>query len=1164
MSMQRKFTTICCAALLSLGLAACGGGGDDSATVEPPPPPPPPPPTYPVSLPDDHGLMAGTTMLPHGDTVVGDTTLSCANMDGCTLTVSKDPVTGAYSATATGGEVTVAVAEPPPPPPGPDPVQLAAAQDAARDAWRAARATLAGLAGKESADPAAYQRAVDAVADARAAYDAALMAMTVQAAEEARDDAVAANEMAMAQAAAVIYAYDKPAIAAARTAAMDAAEAAKMAYEAAKAALAGVESIKAIDMASYDMAMAKVEAAKMAYEAAKMAAEAAEMAMLKADAEAQRDAAQDAAENAGTANTDAMKYTGMVQMAEDSALASAKTTAQTAYDAAKKAYDAAKMRFDALSAVNDDGRAKKDDDVDGNFFRASDALDRAKTALDAAMEANDMAQAATVSSDAASHQSAIDTAKGNVDTETAGVAMYAGLVEAAYNSAQAQRNTEEQNRLAEEQRVRDVAAARGRAMQSYMDADTDATNAEKAAEAAAEIAPGSAGAIAAKAAAMAARTAASAAKAAHDAIMDEMTKEQADAQATTAATAAGTANTQYMLAKTQNDAIQTAHQIAEETQRVAGVTAAKNAAGKAVDAARTAMNNADAAAMAAETARDNAKADYEKAMAARTNSAKAKEEYEKAKTAAMAARTAADDAEAAYMAAKAAADGIDDAGTVAAAETARDTAETKSGEAVTAASTADGHKTTAETAEENAMMYASSHTLGLLMVANAQSETDTEARAEAITAWAAQIAAAAGSSTDADNDSRASPTLATVTAAWPGIPDDEDTADTDESAGNMLTVTITNVATAAITSDTVGMPDADPVVQPNAKAIDGLPGFMYGFDISDDTTRILVFTNKDMDAAPVEASEAVTARSVENVAAEIGATNNITKLGTKSGNTYIGAEWTPGTEAPLTGTLTCPSGVACSVDASTAADGTVTINSITGYVFTGSRAAKAAVTACDAACQAAANTYLAFGVWLNEDGNNDDTADDPAFGAFAGTDSATAPVDAAVTGTARYEGSAAGVYTAGSSVDYFQADATLNANFGVAPETGADTAQGTVTGMIDNIMVGGVEMSDVINLFGAENNIGTTGSFSGAARMGDSMVAGDAVTYMYNGRWSGQFYGPTADDTTTADVNESHVAPMAAAGTFGVTGTDNMGTMDDTEDDVTRSYVGAFGAAHKQ
>ena len=69
----------------------------------------------------------------------------------------------------------------------------------------------------------------------------------------------------------------------------------------------------------------------------------------------------------------------------------------------------------------------------------------------------------------------------------------------------------------------------------------------------------------------------------------------------------------------------------------------------------------------------------------------------------------------------------------------------------------------------------------------------------------------------------------------------------------------------------------------------------------------------------------------------------------------------------------------------------------------------------------------------------------------------------------------------------------------------------------------------------------------------------DAVTtYPYNGEWSAQFYNGTADDDTTADVNESQVAPGSVAGTFGVTG-----TMGEGDDAMTRSYLGAFGA-HKE
>ena len=109
MSTRKNFLTACFAAVLATGLAACGGGGDQ-------PDEPPPPMTYNVALPDGHGLSVGMTTLTMGETMIGGTTISCPAADGCTLTVSQDPVTGLYSGVATGGMVTVAVAPPPTPP----------------------------------------------------------------------------------------------------------------------------------------------------------------------------------------------------------------------------------------------------------------------------------------------------------------------------------------------------------------------------------------------------------------------------------------------------------------------------------------------------------------------------------------------------------------------------------------------------------------------------------------------------------------------------------------------------------------------------------------------------------------------------------------------------------------------------------------------------------------------------------------------------------------------------------------------------------------------------------------------------------------------------------------------------------------------------------------
>lgn len=61
-----------------------------------------------VMLPDGHGLNDGMTTIPAGDTVtVGGTQVTCPGTADCVLTISTDGVTGARSATSTGGAVTI-------------------------------------------------------------------------------------------------------------------------------------------------------------------------------------------------------------------------------------------------------------------------------------------------------------------------------------------------------------------------------------------------------------------------------------------------------------------------------------------------------------------------------------------------------------------------------------------------------------------------------------------------------------------------------------------------------------------------------------------------------------------------------------------------------------------------------------------------------------------------------------------------------------------------------------------------------------------------------------------------------------------------------------------------------------------------------------------------
>ena len=336
----------------------------------------------------------------------------------------------------------------------------------------------------------------------------------------------------------------------------------------------------------------------------------------------------------------------------------------------------------------------------------------------------------------------------------------------------------------------------------------------------------------------------------------------------------------------------------------------------------------------------------------------------------------------------------------------------------------------------------------------------------------------------------------------------------------------------------------NPRIIQTARQIDDL-GVFAGYDLweddgdattTTDRARAIVFTNKKQGDDSKLAVVGGAARSVKGQTVSAGELSNVGS----QGNTITGVTWTPSGEAPLTGTLTC--GDTCNIVLGD--EGAVT--TITGYTFTGSRAAVEAVTAADAAED---NDYLMFGLWLEE---SDDGATD-TFGAFAfgGTGYAVS-VQNAVTGKATYSGKAAGAHhRTGEGVNWFHGDASLTANFATA------AAPGTVSGSISNIRVnGGAAMSAPIYLGEATLTDGAA-TFNGAAFMGAETAPG-ASTHEFDGTWSGSFFGATDDDDGTDDVNESVTAPLAAAGTFGVT--KSTGTGDDT---VVESFVGAFGA-HKQ
>ena len=108
--------------------------------------------------------------------------------------------------------------------------------------------------------------------------------------------------------------------------------------------------------------------------------------------------------------------------------------------------------------------------------------------------------------------------------------------------------------------------------------------------------------------------------------------------------------------------------------------------------------------------------------------------------------------------------------------------------------------------------------------------------------------------------------------------------------------------------------------------------------------------------------------------------------------------------------------------------------------------------------------YMAWGMWVtasSRDSLAGGTAIDTAeAGAFA-YGSETYAVNAAITGKASYAGSATGLYSAGGMVQYFDADASLDANFGGATNI---EPLATVSGSITNIKAAGQAVDGSLDL----------------------------------------------------------------------------------------------------
>ena len=834
----------------------------------------------------------------------------------------------------------------------------------------------------------------------------------------------------------------------------------------------------------------------------------------------------------------------------DAALGAAQMAAMTAATAAGTAADAATA---AVMAV--EGSMDLTATATAAFARAEDARDDAGAALVAAVAANNAAQAATTSADAEMYQAEAEVAQRAAEAAQMSAMAFAGIVSGIQQTM---------DDAADEATM--LADAQAAAMTAAGAARLAADEAQGVADAVALITgPHSGQVIAARAAAAAAEMAAQAAEAASARAQDDTESADAMDEQLTAVGAQGTAEAQLAEAKSLQSTAQVVADAIAADKEATALAGAMTDARMYADAAKGHYEAAKGKAAAAGTQATMAREAADKAKAARTDYATANTKATEAEAAATRAEAAVPIAMQAMMDADSAATAAEAAETSADAGMYRDQAETANDTATAQHTGADGAGMAymaARDARMEAQTAATVHVRGLLLAANAAdvedmaTTTEVDEHADAVAAVAAAIAAEA--ITDDNGGGTAVPT-------WPAdTPDDESTDEVDESAEGMLRIGVApegGDAALEFSTEAAEEDDANTTVDETivtATKIDGLPGFMHGYSISDRGTHAIVFTDKQQGTPAVVDVTAATAKELTNSAVTAG--DEVSKLGTKSGNMYTGVEFTPNNDtAPLTGTLTCAAAASCSVE--TAADGTITV---TGYTFTGSREAREAVTA---APPAENLDYLAFGVWLTEADPDASPTVALAFGAFADGGS-NAVVAAEVTGTASYTGAATGVYTAGSSVDYFQGRASLTANFGEPGTADVDEAvddeDGIITGMIDNIVAGGNSMSDVISLSSdhdrasaTDGNIDSaTGAFTGNAHMGDPKVDGTVATYTYNGVWGGQFYNGTADDDAT-DANESHVAPGSVAGTFGVSG-----PMGEGDDAVTRSYVGAFGA-HK-
>ena len=1124
MSNFRTLMKVCCAAVMTLGLAACGGGGSSEQTMVPEADPGP-------------GPALGMAQM--------------AAMDA------------ADAAKAASGSAAVAVAE------------VGAIQDADVSSY-----TLARIAADEAmVASAAAKVASDA---AQATMDTAEAEMYQAAAEARQSEAEAAYAETMelagavsmahaeAMAAAAAAAAEAMALSEARGAASAAAYAAMTASDSAAAAVAAVEASQGADVPSYTRAQDAATAAMDAYMAAKAASDAAASAATSAEAAEHQATAEAKQGEAETALATATMQAGLVEMAQQelddaAAEAMALSNAQTeAMDAAAAARVAANEARAAAVKVAELAGADSQQAMDANA-----AATAATVAAILAENASERAQAATTSELAMAEQ-----ARAEAQLETAQMQQIA----AAGLEVAAQGVADEMMALSDAQTA---------AMEAAVAARTAATDAREAADTIAVLlGAGTDGAMEAAAAATRAEVAAVAAEMASANAQAAVTSAAAMDGQMAAETEQGNAEVELAAVAIARDDAQAANDAALDVQERRDLLVAQTAAEIAAAAASVHHGIAMDKATAARTQATAASASANRAMRARTD-------YDAASTQATAAATAAGLAEAAERTASTAKDAAAAASAAALAATMSAVAQVEREKAATARTTAAAQQAVANTQYMAAKAAASSaaaasdrHVLELFTMANAYhidtalspgaEESGGEQDRVTENKKANRAAVHTAISMAAPGNQQA-PTTSSVEAVWPYNTDPFAADGVDEVAGNaddpepgqgLLAVTVTvgeeplvTTRTAPGEDEELGTPDDIPANFNQEER--GLGSFdMFQLSSGDSGTggdftsgvRAIAFTDKMQATAPTDAMSV----SVNNVTVPNSNYDRITTaaaalLSGADRNDFTGMfdhDGNPATMA-LDGIFDCVDPNVCRLERTgTAANGDneadTKITAIVGYKFHGTGVTPAAPSVEDM-------NYIAFGIWLDEDAPAAESdLHGYTFGAYHGGGTIMDEGVMELIGQATYKGSAAGVRSSATEVDFFSADATLTAEFG------AVDALGKITGRIHNIVAGGDSVSDPIHLSLLDQDAGDTpeasnivagGTFGGRAWMGTGTLAEDGdgeYDRLRTGTWTGAFYSNMIGAETTANGS--------VAGTFGVS---------DNADEATTnvdSYVGAFGA----